>query len=267
MANATTSQPALTVKSASKSTTRGSSRPPSPSTPQVADIMTRTVVTATTDTPLPELIDEMVRYGISGIPVVDTKSRLVRIVTEADLMTKPAYGGTHRRSLAVLGDLLRGRERRWESKATGLTAGEIMTTDVETTRPHEAVQAAARRMVRCGVKRLPVVHNDHLVGIVSRTDVLRSMHRTDEDLQAEIAAVLADPVRVPETTTGRRQRRRRGRHGAWFGALPDRSAGVVGDRLALPGRRRCTRRGDAREPNPQPQHQPSTGDEYLRFMR
>ena len=73
MANATTSEPALTVKSASRSTTHRPSRPPSPSTPQVADIMTRTVVTATEDTPLPELIDEMVRYGISGIPIVDTE--------------------------------------------------------------------------------------------------------------------------------------------------------------------------------------------------
>jgi CBS domain len=54
-------------------------------------------------------------------------------------------------------------------------------------------------MVKFGVKRLPVVDRGRLVGIVSRTDVLRSMHRTDEELQAEIAAVLSDPVRVPET--------------------------------------------------------------------
>ena len=80
--------------------------------------MTNTVVTATEDTPLPELIDEMVHYGVSGIPIVDGKYDL-SARTEADLMTKPAYGGTHRRSIAVLADLLRGRGRRWESKATG----------------------------------------------------------------------------------------------------------------------------------------------------
>ena len=267
MANATTSEPALTVKSASRSTTHRPSRSLSPSTPQVADIMTRTVVTATEDTPLPELIDEMVRYGISGIPIVDTESRLVGIVTEADLMTKPAYGGTHRRSLAVLGDLLRGHERRWESKATGLTAGQIMTTDVETTRPHEAVQAAARRMVKCGVKRLPVVHNDRLVGIVSRADVLRRMHRTDEELQAEIAAVLADPARMPETTTvdvsvddGVVTVRGSVRFPIdlpVLSAIVWRFPGVVDVRIEA----------TAREPNPQPQRQPSTDYEYVRFMR
>jgi CBS domain-containing protein len=162
--------------------------------------MTRTVITATADTPLPELIDEMVRYGISGIPVVDTESRLVGIVTEADVMTKPAFGGTQRRPLAVIGDLLRGHDRRWVSKSTGVTAGKIMTTEVQTARPNDTVRAAARQMVTSGVKRLPVVYNDHLVGIVSRADVLRKMHRSDEDLQDEITAVFADPARVPETT-------------------------------------------------------------------
>jgi CBS domain-containing protein len=162
--------------------------------------MSRTVVTATPDTPLPDLVDEMVRHGISGIPIVDTQSRLVGIVTEADLMSKLASGGSHRRSLAIIGDLLRGHERRWESKATGLTAGEVMTTAVESARPYEGVRSAARRMVKRGVKRLPVVDRGRLVGIVSGTDVLRSMHRTDADLQAEIAAVLSDPARLPEVT-------------------------------------------------------------------
>ena len=145
------------VKNASRQTFRRSPRPPSPRPPQVADIMSRTVVTATEDTPLPDLIDQMVGHGISGIPIVNHESVLVGIVTEADLISKVAYGGTHRRPLAVLGEALRGHERHWEVKAAGLTAGQIMTTEVETARPQEAVQAAARRMVRHSIKRLPVV--------------------------------------------------------------------------------------------------------------
>jgi CBS domain-containing protein len=174
--------------------------PAPPATPQVADIMTRTVVTATPDTPLPELIDRMVRYGISGIPVVDSHSRLLGIVTEADLISKPAFGGTRRRPLAVVGEMLRGHERRWVSKSMGSTAGEVMTTEVETARPSATVRAAARQMVERGVKRLPVVQDERLVGIVSRSDVLRTMHQRDEDLRGELAAALADPARVPDTT-------------------------------------------------------------------
>jgi CBS domain-containing protein len=266
MANAT-GERAVNFQSPARRTRRRSSSRPSPRTPQVADIMTRVVVTATEDTPLPELIDDMVRYGISGVPVVDTESRLIGIVTEADVMTKPAYGGTQRRSLAVLSDLLRGRERRWESKATGLTAGQIMTTEVETARPHEAVQAAARRMVRCGIKRLPVVDADRLVGIVSRADVLRRMHRTDAELQAEIEAVLADPARVPETTNvdvsvadGVVTLRGSVRFPM---DLPVLSAVV----WRFPGVVDAIVEVTAREPDPAPQPTPNRGYDYLRYMR
>jgi CBS-domain-containing membrane protein len=262
----TTSQPASTVTSASTSTPRRSSPPRSPSTPQVTDIMTRTVVTATADTPLPELIDEVVRYGISGIPIVDSESRLVGIVTEADLMSKPAFGGTHRRSLAVIGDLLRGHERRWVSKSTGVTAGEIMTTEVETARPFDSVRAAARQMVERGVKRLPVVYNGRLVGIVSRTDVLRKMHLSDADLQAEIAAVFADPARVPETAmvdvsvadgvVTLRGTVRFPIDLPVLSAIVWRFPGVVDVRVeATP-----------REPNPQPTPRHSSDYDYLRYM-
>jgi CBS-domain-containing membrane protein len=266
MAN-TTSQSPLTVEAASSPARRRSSPPLPPTTPHVADIMSHTVVTATVDTPLPELIDEMVRYGISGIPIVDTESKLVGIVTEADLMSKPAYGGSHRRSLAVIGDLLRGHERRWESKARGLTAGQIMTTDVESARPYEGVHSAARRMVKCGVKRLPVVDKDRVVGIVSRTDVLRSMHRTDEDLQTEIAAVLSDPARLPETTMvnvsvadGIVTVRGSVRYPSDLTVLPEvvwRFPGVVDVRVEA----------TAREPEPPPRPIYDSDHEYFHYMR
>ena len=82
-------------------------------------------------------------------------------------MSKVAFGGTHRRSIALLGDLLRGREQRARSKAEGVSAAEIMTSRVETAQLHESVRAAARRMIVAGVKRLPVPDEDRLVGIAS----------------------------------------------------------------------------------------------------
>jgi CBS-domain-containing membrane protein len=242
--------------------------PMSSATPTVADIMTRTVVTAREDASLPELVDQMVRCGISGIPIVDTDSHLVGIVTEADLISKPAYGGTpHRRPLAIIGDLLRGHERRWQAKAEGMTTAEIMTTKVETARPWESVRAAARRMVNSGVKRLPVVDDDRLVGIVSRADVLRSMHCTDEVLQAEIAAALGDPMGVPEmtlvetsVTDGVVTLRGTVRYPI---DLPVLTAIV----WSFPGVVEVHNEATAREPNPQPQ--PLRRDDYdsLRFMR
>lgn len=193
----TTPSRRLTVESATRTPGR-TTTPRSRVRVRVSDIMTRTVITAHADTPLPELIDKMLQYGVSGIPVVDSESRLVGIVTEADLISKPAYGGRRRRPLAVIGDLVRGREQRWLSKAKGITAGQIMSTSLATAASSDTVQVAARLMIEAGVKRLPVVDAERLVGIISRADVLRAMHRSDEQLQAEITGALRDPVRAPE---------------------------------------------------------------------
>lgn len=168
--------------------------------PRVGDVMSLTVITASPDTPLPQLVDDMLRYAISSVPITDAAGQLVGIVTEADLVSKAAYGGARRRLLDVIADIWRGTDRRWAAKSKGQTAGQVMTTEVETARPREYVRAAARRMMECNVKRLPVVDEGRLVGIISRADVLRTMHRNDEELLADVKAALADPLRTPEYT-------------------------------------------------------------------
>lgn len=166
---------------------------------KVRDVMTSTVVTVTPGTPFPEVLDTLLRYGVSGVPVVDEDGHLVGIVTEADLVSKQAYGGhRRRRALELLADLVAGRETRWAVKGEGRTAAQVMTTKVETARPGDDVRAAARRLLEHQVKRLPVVDNGRLVGIVSRTDLLRVLHRSDDDLAGDVAEMLADPLRAPE---------------------------------------------------------------------
>jgi CBS domain-containing protein len=165
---------------------------------KVRDIMTSTVVTATPDTPFPELVDRLLHNGISALPIVDHDRHLVGIVTEADLVSKEAYGGRRRRALDVFADVVAGGETRWAVKGRGRTAAEIMTTKVETARPGEDLRAAARRMVEHHLKRLPVVDDERVVGIVSRADVLRLLHRGDDDLGRDVAMLLADPLRAPE---------------------------------------------------------------------
>lgn len=165
---------------------------------RVHDVMTTTVVTITPDASFQEMVDLMIRLGVSGLPVVDAERRLVGMVTEADLISKEAYGGHRRRALEVVADLVAGGSTRWVTKAKGSTAGEVMATNVLTVRPGETIEAAARRMVEGGVKRLPVVEGDRLVGIVARTDLLRAMHRADDDIAADVRLLLADPLRAPD---------------------------------------------------------------------
>lgn len=164
---------------------------------KVRDVMTPLVVTASPEMSFKQTAELLVESGVSSLPVIGPHGRLVGLVTEADLMSKEAFDSRRRRPLAVLIDHLTGTSR-WIDKAAGLTAGEVMTTDVVTAKPGEDIRVAARRMLERGVKRLPVVEDGRLVGIVSRYDLLRLFHRQDSAIAAEIEAKLADPLYAPE---------------------------------------------------------------------
>jgi CBS domain-containing protein len=160
--------------------------------------MTTPVVTATPDTPFPELVDRLVENAISAVPIVDEGGSLLGIVSEADLVSKEAYGGRRRRPIEVLRDLVSGGETKWASKGRAHVAQDLMTKRVATVSSRDDLRVVARHMVEDGRKRLPVVDDGKLVGIVSRSDVLRALHRSDADVGADVDAMLGDPLRSPE---------------------------------------------------------------------
>jgi CBS domain-containing protein len=160
--------------------------------------MTSPVVTARSDTSFQELVELMLRHDISGVPIVGPGDFLVGIVTEADLVSKEAFGA-RRRPLDVAAAYAFRAENVWATKARAMIAGELMSAPVRTARPDDQLRYAAARMVTDGVKRLPVVDDDgRVVGIVSRCDVLAVFSRPDEEIVAEVAHVLADALVVPD---------------------------------------------------------------------
>lgn len=163
------------------------------------EVMSADVVTARPDTSFQELVSLMLRHEISGVPVVDADGLLVGIVTEADLVSKEAFGGRRRRVLELIADLVAGGEVRWANKARGRDASQIMSRRVVTGRVGDRIEVAARTMLEAGVKRLPILDADgRLAGIVSRTDLLKLLDRSDEELSAAISARLASPLLAPE---------------------------------------------------------------------
>ncbi len=164
---------------------------------KIRDVMTAEVVTVTSDTPYKELVQRLVESDVSGLPVVDRTGLLVGIVTEADLVSKEAYG-RRRRALAVLADLLSAREHHWVTKGGGSYAADVMSTDLVTCTPDEDVRVVVRRMLARGVKRAPVVRDGALVGIVSRQDVLRTIARTDDAIAADVTEVLSSHPNRPD---------------------------------------------------------------------
>jgi CBS-domain-containing membrane protein len=163
---------------------------------KVRDVMTRDVVSVTTNATYKELAQRLVRHGVSGVPVIDDEGTLVGIVTEADLIAKEAFGADRSRAGARAADMLSVREHPWATKAQGLTAADLMTTHVAVCRPDDETRAVARRMLNLGVKRMPVVDGE-LVGIVSRRDLLATFDRTDNATTADVLRIIRENPDMP----------------------------------------------------------------------
>jgi CBS domain-containing protein len=149
---------------------------------KVQDIMTREVVTIGPEAELRDLAKVLVDTGISGVPVCGLQRELLGIVSEGDILMKE--GGPRDESGFVA--RLRGTDAKSAQKARALKVEDAMTTPVATISPYASVAEAARRMSDLGIKRLPVVRDGELVGIVSRTDLVRAFVRSDEEITREI---------------------------------------------------------------------------------
>ena len=165
---------------------------------KVRDVMSSPAITVGPDATFPDVVDVLLTNDISGVPVVDEAGTLLGMVTEADLISKAAYGFRRRRALGLLADYLRGRDPQWVRKGAGRTAREVMTAAPASVSPGDGLAVAARHMLENHHKRLPVVEDGRVVGLVSRHDLLRPLHRSDAELDGEVEALLGDIMRVPE---------------------------------------------------------------------
>jgi CBS domain-containing protein len=147
----------------------------------VAAVMTPDVVTIESDASLKSCLQTMRMHGVGALPVRD-HGKLAGIVTGTDLLVKEFR------------PTVRERLERPPSTTVKATAGSLMTRQLVTVRPDEPVVAAVRRMFEHKISRLPVVDcSGALVGIVSRTDILRVFMRSDISIRKEVTEeVLAD---------------------------------------------------------------------------
>jgi CBS domain-containing protein len=149
---------------------------------RVDDVMTRDVASVSEDTPYRDLVDLLISRRVSAVPVVDRHGRVTGVVSEADLLHKvEAAGGASPRIFDAW------RRRGDRAKAGGRTAAEVMTSPVVSVEASLSLAAAARRMQREHVKRLPVVDQQgHLIGIVTRSDLLKVHRRSDAEICRDV---------------------------------------------------------------------------------
>jgi CBS domain-containing protein len=147
---------------------------------RIRELMTTEVMTISPNMALMEAARRMLDAGVSGMPVTE-EGVVVGILTEADFVTTEADRRVKQRA-----GLLRFLHPGHEIPSQERLVGDVMTTDVKFIDPDADHAEAARMMEKAKVKRLPVVEEGRLVGLVSRSDILRAYTRPDADIVAEI---------------------------------------------------------------------------------
>ncbi|BCM20904.1 CBS domain-containing protein [Mesorhizobium sp. J8] len=171
---------------------------------QARDIMTTGALTVTPQSSIAKAAQLMLAHRISGLPVVDQAGALVGIVTERDLACRPEISTAPRHEKWVQLWLTPDELAEEYVHSRGRTVGEVMTRKVVSITPETPLDKVVALMIRDGVKRLPVVQDAMVIGIVSRADLLRRLAARLDSLPEAKIADLSMRKHILREITGKR---------------------------------------------------------------
>jgi len=160
----------------------------------VGAAMTSDVVTVHPDDPFKQVVQVLAARGVDATPVVDERGELLGVVSGSDLTC-------HDEEVPPLPSLVHKAVRLHARKARGRTARELMTSPARTLAPEALVVDALHDMAHHRVGRLVVVEGGRVVGILTRSDVLKVYLRSDEELAREVEQVVAANINCPSEVT------------------------------------------------------------------
>ena len=136
------------------------------------DVMTGSVVCLNVGESIFDAAELLLGSRVSAVPVVDDKNAVVGIVSEADLVRRAEIGTAARKNwLARLLDSDVSAAKDFAAVHTRRVA-DVMTKQVVTAGPDATLRELVELMERHGIKRIPIVRNGMLMGVVSRADLL-----------------------------------------------------------------------------------------------
>ena len=143
---------------------------------KVRDVMTPNVVSVAADMPVPEIAKLMLDRRISAVPVIDAKQHVVGVISEGDLIRRPELGTDKPRS-RWLRFFMSDEDRAHDYvKTHGLHAREVMSQPVVSVSPQATLTDVVDLMTTRRIKRVMVLEHGKLVGVVTRSDLLRTLH-------------------------------------------------------------------------------------------
>ena len=162
---------------------------------KAVDVMTTTVVTVGPDACVQDVANILLGSRISAVPVVDRNGSLLGIVSEGDLMRRVEAGTGRRRPWWLA--ILTGREvlateyvKEHSRKVT-----DVMTRHVVTAAPDTPLSTIASLLEKNAIKRVPIVENGKVVGLVSRANLLQAL----ASVSKQAKAAPADDSKIRET--------------------------------------------------------------------
>ena len=144
---------------------------------QARDVMVGGVISVGPDIPVQIAANAMVNNCVSALPVIDIYAKLVGIVSEGDLIRRVEIGTERRRSGetvmssdALAKEFVKSRAKR---------VSDVMTREVITAQPETPLREIANLMEKHSIKRVPIVRDELVVGIVSRVNLLQVLARAN----------------------------------------------------------------------------------------
>ncbi|MQA79650.1 MAG: CBS domain-containing protein [Streptosporangiales bacterium] len=150
---------------------------------KIRDFMTKDVATVPLDAPFASIARLLVERRINSAPVVDRIGHVCGMVSMSDLLHKEGNRDDPENTFAFAHST-----RVSHAKGAATTAAKLMTAPAIEVGPDVSVVSAAKLMARKRVKQLPVVEGGTLVGIVTRSDLVRAFLRPDDDIRDDVEA-------------------------------------------------------------------------------
>jgi CBS domain-containing protein len=161
---------------------------------KTSDVMTQRVISIEIDAPIMRAVRLMMQNRISGLPVVGPNGELVGIVTEGDFIRRGEIGTQRRRSRWLEFLIGLGRLADEYVHARGRKVAEVMTRDPVTATEDTPLDEVVRLMEHHRIRRLPVVREGKLIGIVTRANIMHAL----VSLAAETKAPAGDDAAIRE---------------------------------------------------------------------
>ena len=167
---------------------------------KAADVMVSTVITVPPEASVQDVANVLMTNRISAVPVVTAGGDLVGIISEGDLIRRVETDTDHRRSWWIELLLGRGPLAAEYVKSHSRKVSDLMSRDVITARPETPLRDVAGLLEKNGIKRVPIIADGKLVGIVSRANLVQALAVQKKPVEAQPPA---DDLAIREAVMAR----------------------------------------------------------------